>query len=127
MTKFSFIFFTHSTGLGAVWKTCNVPAGSTVAVFGLGAVGLACIQVIREVEQLPLSPPHTATPTTSPPLPPPPHHPFSSTLSFTTSLYLLHPFLLPPPPLSPPFTPSPTSLPPPSHNFLLLSLTHTHP
>ena len=118
MTKFSFIFFTHSTGLGAVWKTCNVPAGSTVAVFGLGAVGLACIQVIREVEQLPLSPPHTATPTTSPPLPPPPHHPFSSTLSSTTSLTPSHP-------LSPPLTPSPTSLPPPSHNFLLLSLTHT--
>jgi Zn-dependent alcohol dehydrogenase len=35
----------HSTGLGAVWKTCNVTEGSTVAVFGLGAVGLACIQV----------------------------------------------------------------------------------
>jgi S-(hydroxymethyl)glutathione dehydrogenase/alcohol dehydrogenase len=34
-----------STGLGAVWKTCNVEAGATVAVFGLGAVGLACIQV----------------------------------------------------------------------------------
>jgi S-(hydroxymethyl)glutathione dehydrogenase / alcohol dehydrogenase len=34
-----------STGLGAVWNTCNVEAGTTVAVFGLGAVGLACIQV----------------------------------------------------------------------------------
>lgn len=33
-----------STGLGAVWKTTNVEAGSTVAVFGLGAVGLAAIQ-----------------------------------------------------------------------------------
>ncbi|CAE7733143.1 adh5, partial [Symbiodinium microadriaticum] len=33
-----------STGLGAVWKTCNVEADTTVAVFGLGAVGLACIQ-----------------------------------------------------------------------------------
>jgi S-(hydroxymethyl)glutathione dehydrogenase/alcohol dehydrogenase len=33
-----------STGLGAAWKTCNVEAGTTVAVFGLGAVGLAIIQ-----------------------------------------------------------------------------------
>lgn len=27
-----------STGLGAVWNTCKVETGSTVAVFGLGAV-----------------------------------------------------------------------------------------
>lgn len=33
-----------STGLGAVWNTCKVPADSSVAVFGLGAVGLAVIQ-----------------------------------------------------------------------------------
>ena len=33
-----------STGLGAVWNTCQVEANSTVAVFGLGAVGLAVIQ-----------------------------------------------------------------------------------
>lgn len=33
-----------STGLGAAWKTCSVEEGSTVAVFGLGAVGLAAIQ-----------------------------------------------------------------------------------
>jgi len=33
-----------STGLGAVWNTCKVEEGSTVAVFGLGAVGLAVIQ-----------------------------------------------------------------------------------
>merc|ERR1712137_298303 len=33
-----------STGLGAVWNTMNVPSGSSVAVFGLGAVGLAVIQ-----------------------------------------------------------------------------------
>jgi S-(hydroxymethyl)glutathione dehydrogenase/alcohol dehydrogenase len=33
-----------STGLGAVWNTCNVQKGSSVAVFGLGAVGLAVIQ-----------------------------------------------------------------------------------
>ena len=31
-----------------MWKTCNVTEGSTVAVFGLGAVGLACIQVRGE-------------------------------------------------------------------------------
>eukprot|EP00536_Pseudo-nitzschia_multiseries_P007473 jgi/Psemu1/66045/estExt_Genemark1.C_1770007 len=33
-----------STGLGAVWNTCKVETNSTVAVFGLGAVGLAVIQ-----------------------------------------------------------------------------------
>mmetsp|Transcript_35084 Transcript_35084/g.84973 ORF Transcript_35084/g.84973 Transcript_35084/m.84973 type:complete len:302 (-) Transcript_35084:58-963(-) len=33
-----------STGLGAVWNTCNVETDSSVAVFGLGAVGLAVIQ-----------------------------------------------------------------------------------
>lgn len=33
-----------STGLGAVWNTCDVEADSSVAVFGLGAVGLAVIQ-----------------------------------------------------------------------------------
>jgi S-(hydroxymethyl)glutathione dehydrogenase/alcohol dehydrogenase len=33
-----------STGLGAVWNTCKVEAGSTVAVFGLGAVGLSVVQ-----------------------------------------------------------------------------------
>jgi len=33
-----------STGLGAVWNTCEVETGATVAVFGLGAVGLAVIQ-----------------------------------------------------------------------------------
>eukprot|EP00121_Abeoforma_whisleri_P012266 Awhi_evm2s11314 len=33
-----------ATGLGAVWNTCKVPRGATVAVFGLGAVGLAVIQ-----------------------------------------------------------------------------------
>jgi len=36
-----------STGLGAAWKTCNVEAGSSVAVFGLGAVGLAVIQAAK--------------------------------------------------------------------------------
>lgn len=33
-----------STGLGAAWKTCNIEEGASVAVFGLGAVGLAIIQ-----------------------------------------------------------------------------------
>ena len=33
-----------STGLGAVWNTCKVERGATVAVFGLGAVGLAVVQ-----------------------------------------------------------------------------------
>jgi len=33
-----------STGLGAVWNTCNVQVNNTVAVFGLGAVGLAVVQ-----------------------------------------------------------------------------------
>jgi S-(hydroxymethyl)glutathione dehydrogenase / alcohol dehydrogenase len=33
--------------LGAVWKTCNVQEGATVAVFGLGAVGLACVQAAK--------------------------------------------------------------------------------
>ncbi|KAG7350781.1 GroES (chaperonin 10)-like protein [Nitzschia inconspicua] len=33
-----------STGLGAVWNTCKVETNSTVAVFGLGAVGLSVIQ-----------------------------------------------------------------------------------
>ena len=32
-----------STGVGAVIKTAEVPAGSTVAVIGLGGVGLSCI------------------------------------------------------------------------------------
>ncbi|KNC77568.1 alcohol dehydrogenase class-3 [Sphaeroforma arctica JP610] len=33
-----------STGFGAVMRTCKVEEGSTVAVWGLGAVGLAAIQ-----------------------------------------------------------------------------------
>jgi len=38
-----------STGLGAVWNTCDVERGSSVAVFGLGAVGLAVIQGAKMV------------------------------------------------------------------------------
>lgn len=33
-----------TTGIGAVLNTAKVEAGSTVAIFGLGAIGLACIQ-----------------------------------------------------------------------------------
>ena len=36
-----------ATGLGAVWNTCKVELGSSVAVFGLGAVGLSVIQAAR--------------------------------------------------------------------------------
>ncbi|GJU32346.1 alcohol dehydrogenase-like 4 protein [Tanacetum coccineum] len=36
-----------STGLGAAWNTANVQEGSTVAVFGLGAVGLAVVEGAR--------------------------------------------------------------------------------
>jgi S-(hydroxymethyl)glutathione dehydrogenase/alcohol dehydrogenase len=38
-----------STGLGAVWNTCKVERGSSVAVFGLGAVVsilLCCAKVV---------------------------------------------------------------------------------
>lgn len=31
----------HGAGIGAAWKVANVEEGSTVAIFGLGAVGLA--------------------------------------------------------------------------------------
>eukprot|EP01063_Lacrimia_lanifica_P026674 TRINITY_DN3639_c0_g1_i1.p1 TRINITY_DN3639_c0_g1~~TRINITY_DN3639_c0_g1_i1.p1 ORF type:complete len:400 (+),score=191.73 TRINITY_DN3639_c0_g1_i1:57-1202(+) len=36
-----------STGLGAVWNTTKVEANSSVAVWGLGAVGLAVIQAAK--------------------------------------------------------------------------------
>jgi len=36
-----------STGWGAVFNTAKVQAGSTVAVFGLGAVGLAVIEAAK--------------------------------------------------------------------------------
>jgi len=36
-----------ATGWGAVWNNSRVEAGSTVAVFGLGAVGLAVIQAAK--------------------------------------------------------------------------------
>ncbi|KAL4196076.1 hypothetical protein AMTRI_Chr04g181530 [Amborella trichopoda] len=36
-----------STGVGAAWKVANVEAGSTVAIFGLGTVGLAVAEGAR--------------------------------------------------------------------------------
>ena len=36
-----------STGWGAVWNTCKVEPASSVAVFGLGAVGLSVIQAAK--------------------------------------------------------------------------------
>nr|CAB3494988.1 unnamed protein product [Digitaria exilis] len=36
-----------STGVGAAWNTANISKGSTVAVFGLGAVGLAVAEGAR--------------------------------------------------------------------------------
>ena len=36
-----------ATGWGAVWKTTDVEEGASVAVFGLGAVGLAVIQAAK--------------------------------------------------------------------------------
>ena len=48
VSPLSLSFLSFSTGLGAAWKTCNVEEGSTVAVFGLGAVGLAIIQGAKQ-------------------------------------------------------------------------------
>ncbi|CAH9124976.1 unnamed protein product [Cuscuta epithymum] len=36
-----------SSGVGAVWNTADVQAGETVAVFGMGAVGLAVVEGAR--------------------------------------------------------------------------------
>ncbi|KAM7255820.1 hypothetical protein ACFE04_011561 [Oxalis oulophora] len=36
-----------STGVGAAWKTAKVDAGSTVAIFGLGSIGLAVAEGAR--------------------------------------------------------------------------------
>uniref|UniRef100_A0A7S1NV84 S-(hydroxymethyl)glutathione dehydrogenase n=1 Tax=Eutreptiella gymnastica TaxID=73025 RepID=A0A7S1NV84_9EUGL len=38
-----------ATGLGAVWNNTKVEPFSSVAVFGLGAVGIACIQAAKAV------------------------------------------------------------------------------
>lgn len=34
-------------GIGAAWKVAGVEAGSTVAIFGLGAVGLSVLILIQ--------------------------------------------------------------------------------
>ncbi|GAV87147.1 ADH_zinc_N domain-containing protein/ADH_N domain-containing protein [Cephalotus follicularis] len=36
-----------ATGVGAAWRTANVEAGSTVVIFGLGAIGLAVAEGAR--------------------------------------------------------------------------------
>jgi S-(hydroxymethyl)glutathione dehydrogenase/alcohol dehydrogenase len=36
-----------STGVGAAWKTAKVETGSTVAIFGLGSIGLAVVEGAR--------------------------------------------------------------------------------
>ncbi|XP_075496172.1 alcohol dehydrogenase-like 7 [Primulina tabacum] len=36
-----------STGIGAAWRSANVEAGSTVAIFGLGSIGLAVAEGSR--------------------------------------------------------------------------------
>ncbi|KAI3464738.1 hypothetical protein Pfo_021401 [Paulownia fortunei] len=36
-----------STGVGAAWKSANIEAGSTVAIFGLGSIGLAVAEGAR--------------------------------------------------------------------------------
>ncbi|KAL5725888.1 alcohol dehydrogenase [Ranunculus cassubicifolius] len=41
LKKMSLLSCGISTGVGATWNTANVQAGSTVAIFGLGAIGLA--------------------------------------------------------------------------------------
>jgi alcohol dehydrogenase len=34
-----------SSGVGAAWNTANISAGNTIAIFGLGAVGLAVSKI----------------------------------------------------------------------------------
>ncbi|KAF6159594.1 hypothetical protein GIB67_034556 [Kingdonia uniflora] len=47
LKKMSLLSCCISTGLGAVWNTANVQGGSTLAIFGLGAVGLAVAEGAR--------------------------------------------------------------------------------
>ncbi|KAL6854340.1 hypothetical protein ACP4OV_019243 [Aristida adscensionis] len=47
LDKMSLFSCCISTGVGAAWNTANVSKGSTVAVFGLGAVGLAVAEGAR--------------------------------------------------------------------------------
>lgn len=41
----AFIHCDISAGIGATWKVAQLEEGSTVAIFGLGAVGLAVISI----------------------------------------------------------------------------------
>ena len=43
-----------ATGLGAVWNTAKVEPFSSVAVFGLGAVGLAVVQAAKAIGAHPI-------------------------------------------------------------------------
>ncbi|XP_043723079.1 alcohol dehydrogenase-like 4 [Telopea speciosissima] len=47
LRKMSLLSCGVSTGIGAAWNTANVQAGSSVAIFGLGAVGLAVAEGAR--------------------------------------------------------------------------------
>ncbi|KAL3499143.1 hypothetical protein ACH5RR_038236 [Cinchona calisaya] len=47
LNKMALLSCCISTGLGAAWNTAKVQPGSTVAVFGLGAVGLAVVEGAR--------------------------------------------------------------------------------
>lgn len=47
LKKLTLISCGVSTGVGAAWNTANVHSGSSVAVFGLGAVGLAVAEGAR--------------------------------------------------------------------------------
>ncbi|XP_049377814.1 alcohol dehydrogenase-like 4 isoform X1 [Solanum stenotomum] len=47
LDKMTLISCGVSTGLGAAWNTADVQTGETVAVFGLGAVGLAVVEGAR--------------------------------------------------------------------------------
>ena len=37
-----------SSGVGAAWNTANISVGNTVAIFGLGTVGLAVSNKIHK-------------------------------------------------------------------------------
>ncbi|XP_042484936.1 alcohol dehydrogenase-like 4 [Macadamia integrifolia] len=47
LRKMSLLSCGVSTGIGAAWNTANVQEGSSVAIFGLGAVGLAVAEGAR--------------------------------------------------------------------------------
>ncbi|XP_062205420.1 alcohol dehydrogenase-like 4 [Phragmites australis] len=47
LEKMSLLSCCISTGVGAAWNTANVSKGSTVAIFGLGAVGFAVAEGAR--------------------------------------------------------------------------------